>query len=250
MARCVCGTAPAGRLTSQPWPVQAPRPSEADPGWLAEQATEARREREAEANEAAAWSNAASGPAIDEPGTRQLDAATSRRLAGDDLPLSPPPPEPAEPPPRAPASPAQADPAAIAARAAELLAQASATRGVVITEEDKARDYYRAQAATEHRCFVCDGPARFGYGPPGWSQPLWTCRVHRDAVEQLRADPAAPHGAERPPAWTEVADTPRTGDRCNACRGNAWWTESAAPRGWRCRSCHPPAHAMVRLVRT
>ena len=38
------------------------------------------------------------------------------------------------------------------------------------------------------------------------------------------------------------ADTPTTGAWCRACHGTRWWTERHGPKGWRCLTCHPPAH--------
>jgi hypothetical protein len=53
--------------------------------------------------------------------------------------------------------------------------------------------------------------------------------------------------ARRPPSWSDPRDEPQPGDACICCDGGTWWTEDAAPRGWRCGPCHPPpgphAHA-------
>ena len=35
---------------------------------------------------------------------------------------------------------------------------------------------------------------------------------------------------------------PQPGDYCGGCRGQLWWTETEAPKGWRCCCCHPPQH--------
>jgi hypothetical protein len=183
-------------------------PSGADSGWLAEQATEARREREAEAGEAAAWSNASSGPAIDGVDALRCEVIAAQHEAIEQQRLTPDPPE---APPRLTPGPQ----AAIAARAAELLAEAHANPAISITDEAKAAAYFRGRAIAE--------------------LPL--------------PDPPS-HEAQRPPSWTNPDDAPRLGDRCRSCRGGSWWTESTTPRGWRCRVCHPPAAPFVKTVRT
>lgn len=35
---------------------------------------------------------------------------------------------------------------------------------------------------------------------------------------------------------------PKIGDYCGCCKSSLWWTETEAPKGWRCCYCHPPAH--------
>ncbi len=58
----------------------------------------------------------------------------------------------------------------------------------------------------------------------------------------------------RPPAWSDPGAPPTPGCRCVRCCGGRWWCEAGeAPRGWRCRTCHPPDHLpadAVREVRT
>jgi hypothetical protein len=63
-----------------------------------------------------------------------------------------------------------------------------------------------------------------------------------DALQAVEAAVCA-----RPPSWAEVEDAPRPGDRCR-CGGRRWWTEATEPRGWRCRTCHPPDHLGPRAV--
>lgn len=90
--------------------------------------------------------------------------------------------------------------------------------------------------------------------PPGL---LATARAHRGAIAALlrEGDGAAPRpatvspdtvpfdpAAKRPPSWSNPAAVPRPGVWCGCCRGGRWWCEASGPRGWRCRTCHPPAH--------
>lgn len=37
-----------------------------------------------------------------------------------------------------------------------------------------------------HTCQFCQAPAHFGFGPPGWSKPIYTCQNCRPHAEQLR----------------------------------------------------------------
>jgi hypothetical protein len=78
---------------------------------------------------------------------------------------------------------------------------------------------------------------------------------HGGAVAALRAV-----AARRPPAWPDQSSRPTAGCRCTRCEGRRWWAlehpvldcTGLAP-GWRCWSCHPPAHltaAELEEVRT
>lgn len=54
----------------------------------------------------------------------------------------------------------------------------------------------------------------------------------------------------RVPSWHDAAP-PRPGQRCRQCLGRWWWTERAAPKGWRCWCCIPaPAGAVVTEIET
>jgi hypothetical protein len=44
------------------------------------------------------------------------------------------------------------------------------------------------------------------------------------------------------PAWFDPAEAPMPGCDCGRCGGRRWWREAVAPTGWRCWTCHPPAH--------
>lgn len=46
----------------------------------------------------------------------------------------------------------------------------------------------------------------------------------------------------RPPSWADPTALPSRGCCCTCCKGQRWWRESEAPRGWRCSICHPPDH--------
>jgi hypothetical protein len=60
--------------------------------------------------------------------------------------------------------------------------------------------------------------------------------------------PAGPFGLQRQPSWADNEQRPPTGAWCNACHGQRWWTERQQPAGWRCMTCHPPAHLALELV--
>jgi hypothetical protein len=45
-----------------------------------------------------------------------------------------------------------------------------------------------------------------------------------------------------PPSWSDPATLPSPGCFCSCCRGQTWWSEGTAPKGWRCSVCHPPDH--------
>ena len=44
------------------------------------------------------------------------------------------------------------------------------------------------------------------------------------------------------PSWADAAALPSRGCLCTCCKGQRWWRERAAPKGWRCSTCHPPDH--------
>jgi hypothetical protein len=54
---------------------------------------------------------------------------------------------------------------------------------------------------------------------------------------------------QRPPSWSEAAALPSAGAWCSCCRGQRWWCEAVAPKGWRCWQCHPPDHLDAEAVR-
>lgn len=45
---------------------------------------------------------------------------------------------------------------------------------------------------------------------------------------------------QRPTAWADATALPTRGASCSCCDGARWWREEEAPKGWRCRTCHPP----------
>ena len=49
---------------------------------------------------------------------------------------------------------------------------------------------------------------------------------------------------QRPPSWSDPAALPWPGCFCPCRRGQRWWCERGAPKGWRCWACHPPDHTM------
>ena len=46
----------------------------------------------------------------------------------------------------------------------------------------------------------------------------------------------------RPPSWADPGAPPASGCFCTCCKGQRWWRECEAPKGWRCSTCHPPDH--------
>ena len=46
----------------------------------------------------------------------------------------------------------------------------------------------------------------------------------------------------RPPSWADPGALPASGCFCTCCKGQRWWRECEAPKGWRCSTCHPPDH--------
>jgi hypothetical protein len=52
----------------------------------------------------------------------------------------------------------------------------------------------------------------------------------------------------RMPSWAEAVP-PWPGSWCRACHGTRWWTERQQARGWRCMTCHPPAHLAPEAIR-
>lgn len=46
----------------------------------------------------------------------------------------------------------------------------------------------------------------------------------------------------RPPSWADPTALPSRGCFCTCCKGQRWWREREAPKGWRCSICHPPDH--------
>jgi hypothetical protein len=64
-------------------------------------------------------------------------------------------------------------------------------------------------------------------------------RIH--AVHGLTAAGLAT-AMQRAPAWADPAALSVHGCWCRCCHGSRWWCERAAPKGWRCWTCHPPIH--------
>jgi hypothetical protein len=79
-------------------------------------------------------------------------------------------------------------------------------------------------------------------------------RERQDRAQQRMVRGLVSAGMQRPPAWSDAGAWPTPGCRCARCGSGRWWCEvGEAPRGWRCRTCHPPDHLpadAVREVRT
>jgi hypothetical protein len=79
----------------------------------------------------------------------------------------------------------------------------------------------------------------------GGTDPLrWGLREHMAQSARLRGLQAAAN--MRPPSW--MGTPPSSGCWCGCCRTSRWWTERAAPGGWRCWACHPPVHLPAAAV--
>jgi hypothetical protein len=71
-------------------------------------------------------------------------------------------------------------------------------------------------------------------------RPFVTDPLERAAIQ---AEPMPVQSLrKRPVSWARAADEPAPGDVCGCCASRLWWTETDAPKGWRCACCHPPAH--------
>jgi hypothetical protein len=53
---------------------------------------------------------------------------------------------------------------------------------------------------------------------------------------------------QRPPSWADSTALPSRGCFCSCCKGQRWWCEREAPKGWRCCTCHPPDHLPAEAV--
>jgi hypothetical protein len=86
-------------------------------------------------------------------------------------------------------------------------------------------------------------------------QPFLANLNTQDRADAARAALAGLHVAARgrPPSWADLATLPSRGCFCTCCKGQRWWRECEAPKGWRCAQCHPPDHLdgeNVRLIQT
>ena len=72
------------------------------------------------------------------------------------------------------------------------------------------------------------------------------------AVWEAELDGLRRAAMQKPPSWSDPAAVPSHGCWCSCCRGVRWWAETIDPKGWRCRTCHPPPGALdaVREVQT
>lgn len=63
-----------------------------------------------------------------------------------------------------------------------------------------------------------------------------------DALNRKIANGYLRAALQRPPSWADPAALPSHGCRCSCCKGQRWWCEREAPKGWRCWACYPPSH--------
>ena len=114
----------------------------------------------------------------------------------------------------------------------ELLARARAHR-------DEIADALEAEERT---------PADAVAEPPPLPEPGTTERARWDAEQARMVRGLLDTARQRPPSWADTAARPSPGCWCSFCHGQRWWCEREAPRGWRCGTCHPPAHLRVDAV--
>jgi hypothetical protein len=76
--------------------------------------------------------------------------------------------------------------------------------------------------------------------PPPGDAPFIDDPVERAATEAEHLP--VRNVRKRNVSWTPSSDEPAPGDYCACCGSHLWWTETTAPKGWRCTRCHPPAH--------
>ena len=83
-------------------------------------------------------------------------------------------------------------------------------------------------------------PDDVGGEPTASKHPVSTAD---NGAAQARMAAGLPLAARRcPPSWSNPAAPPSPRSFCSCCRGQRWWREREAPKGWRCSNCHPPAH--------
>jgi hypothetical protein len=117
------------------------------------------------------------------------------------------------------------------ARAAAALLHAARQAAEALATPDADLDHERAEIAA-----ALAAEARGGFGQP------MSDADHRAALAGLSAA-----ALQRPPGWSDPADSPPPGAWCSCCgrqhrAGGRWWREAAEPKGWRCWTCHPPVH--------
>lgn len=114
---------------------------------------------------------------------------------------------------------------------AAFLARAAEDAAAALAAPDPGLAHERAEIAAAQAA-----EARGEYGRPKPEAD------HRAALAGFLAA-----GRQRPPAWADPTSLPPPGAWCSCCgrfsrTGGRWWREAANPSGWRCATCHPPAH--------
>jgi hypothetical protein len=78
--------------------------------------------------------------------------------------------------------------------------------------------------------------------PPFVAEPSTKDWERRDATQAAMVDGLVVAARGRPPSWADPTALPSRGCFCTCCKGQRWWRECAAPKGWRCSTCHPADH--------
>jgi hypothetical protein len=76
--------------------------------------------------------------------------------------------------------------------------------------------------------------------PPGTPE-----RERLDAAKRRMLAGLHDAALQRPSSWPDANAIPSVGCWCSRCRGQRWWRERVAPKGWQCATCHPPPEAAV-----
>ena len=104
---------------------------------------------------------------------------------------------------------------------------------------------------------TADAAALDGYQVPAAMppspEPDTPERARFDARQAAMVSGLLRAARQRPPSWADPSALPSPGCFCSCCKGQRWWCELEAPKGWRCRTCHPPQHLLpdsVKEVRT
>ena len=83
---------------------------------------------------------------------------------------------------------------------------------------------------------------------PSLPEPGTPERVRFDTRQAAMVSGLLNVARQRPPSWSDPAALPSRGCFCSCCKGQRWWCERDAPKGWRCWTCHPPAHLAPEAV--
>jgi hypothetical protein len=94
-----------------------------------------------------------------------------------------------------------------------------------------------------HETSNVDANVRLTPSTPRPPQLLGTTeRTHSDGQQAALVSGLLHAARRRPPSWADPTALPSRGCFCSCCKGQRWWREREAPKGWRCWTCHPTDH--------